>query len=222
MFGGYIKSIASRVLAAEIEGRLAPNTVSGWLALEFVNTIENYRLDQRLDEIPDYDGWIGWCKRENLILEVEAKDLTNLSRQFSDLALRAMQDARVLRQSMYDLFSAIAHDLEPPAESLVVLNQFLEAALARSRVLHKPDGFAWGWETDDKRLDRLIWPVTRSAADLLTSPELSRLRQCGGHACSWLFLDLSKNHSRRWCDMSVCGNRAKSKRHYERRRADTT
>jgi predicted RNA-binding Zn ribbon-like protein len=61
-------------------------------------------------------------------------------------------------------------------------------------------------------------PIARSAAELLTSETLSRVRECGGATCTWLFLDASRNRSRRWCSMESCGNRAKARRHYRRRR----
>jgi predicted RNA-binding Zn ribbon-like protein len=62
----------------------------------------------------------------------------------------------------------------------------------------------------------MLAPVVRAAADLATSAELSRIRECGSDTCFWLFLDRSKNGTRRWCDMKVCGNRAKARRHYQR------
>ena len=61
--------------------------------------------------------------------------------------------------------------------------------------------------------------MDRSAAELLTSPDLPLVRECAGYDCGWLFMDTTKNRSRRWCDMATCGNRAKGRRHYERRRA---
>lgn len=220
-FGGYIKSKGDNVLAAAIEGGIAPDTVSGWLALEFVNTIENYRLNERLDFIPDYSQWIRWARYQELISEEEAKSLQTQSGRTPSLATKALKDAQVLRQSLYDLYSALANDRIPPSDSLDILNRCLTQALTRSQVMTGPDGFGWGWAVDAKSLDRMMWPVARSAAELLNSPQILRLRQCGGHACSWLFLDLSKNHTRRWCDMKVCGNRAKSQRHYARKRSST-
>ncbi|MBI4413448.1 MAG: CGNR zinc finger domain-containing protein, partial [candidate division NC10 bacterium] len=79
--------------------------------------------------------------------------------------------------------------------------------------------FAWRWTGDGQRLDRMLWAVTRSAADLLTSGELAAVRECEAETCAWLFMDRSRNRSRRWCDMKACGNRAKARRHYERKKA---
>jgi predicted RNA-binding Zn ribbon-like protein len=65
----------------------------------------------------------------------------------------------------------------------------------------------------------VAWWVARSAAELLTSKELTSVRECAGYDCGRLFMDGTKNRSRRWCDMASCGNRAKGRRHYERRKA---
>jgi len=79
--------------------------------------------------------------------------------------------------------------------------------------------FEWGWPGAAPDLDRVAWWVARSAAELLTSPDLTFVRECASYDCGWLFMDATKNRSRRWCDMRTCGKRAKSRRHYERRRA---
>jgi len=68
-------------------------------------------------------------------------------------------------------------------------------------------------------LERINWLIVRSAADLLTSDKLHDVRACSAEDCRWLFLDISKNHSRRWCDMETCGNQAKARRHYRRKKS---
>jgi predicted RNA-binding Zn ribbon-like protein len=90
------------------------------------------------------------------------------------------------------------------------------------RVIRNESGFTWGWDKQSDALDRMLWPVARSAADLLTSDHLNRVHQCGGKDCTWLFVDTSRNHSRQWCDMGDCGNRAKARRFYQRTRGTKT
>ena len=75
----------------------------------------------------------------------------------------------------------------------------------------------WGWRNFGAELESVLWPVAKSAADLLVSHKLERVSTCQGETCGWLFLDMSKNHSRRWCSMSDCGNTAKARRHYHRK-----
>jgi predicted RNA-binding Zn ribbon-like protein len=82
-------------------------------------------------------------------------------------------------------------------------------------------GYRWGWT--GRNLDAPIWPITRSAADLLTSDTDRRLiRQCTASDCEWLFMDSTRNRSRQWCSMQSCGNREKARRHYQRQRQRLT
>ena len=76
-------------------------------------------------------------------------------------------------------------------------------------------GVDWEWKSQNP-VDSILWPIAQSAADLLTSPDLAAVRMCEAPDCAWLFLDQSRNRSRRWCDMKVCGNRQKARRHYQR------
>ena len=91
--------------------------------------------------------------------------------------------------------------------------------MARSQVVPTDTGFTWLWAEGGKALDCVLWPIARSAADLLTEGPLGAIRLCEGRGCGWVFLDTSRNRTRRWCDMRICGNRAKARRHHERMKA---
>jgi predicted RNA-binding Zn ribbon-like protein len=104
------------------------------------------------------------------------------------------------------------------ADDLATFNSALSAALAQSQVIKTAEGFAWDWNAAEDALDRMLWPVMQDAADLLTSSALDRVGQCADDQCGWLFLDTSRNRSRKWCSMKDCGNRAKARRHYQRSR----
>jgi predicted RNA-binding Zn ribbon-like protein len=93
----------------------------------------------------------------------------------------------------------------------------LHEALEHLGVEAQPGGLEWGWEHRDTELAWMLWPVLRSAAELMVTQERQRVGVCPG--CGWLFLDTSRSHNRRWCTMAVCGNRAKRRRHYRRERA---
>jgi predicted RNA-binding Zn ribbon-like protein len=96
----------------------------------------------------------------------------------------------------------------------------LRSALALREAVYRI--FSWDWTRRGETLERPMWDIAQSAADLLTSGQLHRVRQCGDERCGWLFFDRSKNRSRRWCSMDDCGNRAKARRHYRRSRASDT
>jgi len=134
-------------------------------------------------------------------------------------ATAVLERAIALREAIYRIFSAISHGRPPQAADLATYNAELSGALAHSRIVSTAEGFAWDWRRAEDALDRMLWPVVRDAAGLLTSEKLDRIGECADDRCGWLFLDVSRNRSRRWCAMEDCGNRAKARRHYERKRA---
>jgi len=126
--------------------------------------------------------------------------------------------ALALRESLARLFAAHARGDTPPAGDLDAVNAALALAPPRICLATAPGGLAWAAPVPAS------WPSARaallwSAADLLTGPRRDRVRQCDNPECRYLFLDGSKAGTRRWCDMSSCGNRAKAHRHYQRRKA---
>jgi predicted RNA-binding Zn ribbon-like protein len=130
-----------------------------------------------------------------------------------DHAAEVLAEAVVLRDALYDLFAAAAEEREPPATALAAFNR----AVARLQI--GPD-WSWTWSSCGDGLDSMLGPIAVSAAQLLTSAERERIRMCAADTCAWVFLDTSKNHSRRWCDMKQCGNRSKARRFYQRQRED--
>jgi predicted RNA-binding Zn ribbon-like protein len=119
---------------------------------------------------------------------------------------------------IYRVFSAVVEEREPRGMDLADLNAALREASARLELAPSAGGFEWTWVLDENELDRVLWPIVGSAANLLTSAELGRVCRCAREGCDWLFVDLSKNQSRRWCSMELCGSRVKSRRYYRRRK----
>jgi predicted RNA-binding Zn ribbon-like protein len=122
-----------------------------------------------------------------------------------------------LRIDLLDEFAAARAGEHAEGADVGVLNGALSRTLGHLRVEQGDDGFGWGWE-EGVDLERVLWPVVRDAAELLVGGELRRVGRCCGDSCDWLYLDTSRNRSRRWCDMQSCGNRAKARRHYHRAR----
>ncbi|HYY56997.1 MAG TPA: ABATE domain-containing protein [Pyrinomonadaceae bacterium] len=193
--------------------------VGGRLCLDFANTIHCYHAEELLDDLKSYADLVSWSRQAGVISEREARALLREAAKRPSRAEAALERARALRNAIYEIFTAVANGRGPKREDLALLNAALSEAMARTRVVATADGFSWDWAGDEAALEQMLWPIARSAADLLTSAELNRTRECGGDKCTWLFMDTSKNRSRRWCDMKGCGNRAKSRRHYERRRS---
>lgn len=192
---------------------------AGRLCLDFANTVNSRGQEHECDKIGDYAALVDWCGRGGLLTEQEKQCLLRRAREHPRAASAAHRTATRLRDALYTVFSAIVGGRKPEPDALETVNRALSEALANLLVVEANDGFAWEWRNRDEAFDSVLWPVVRSAGELLTANELPRVRQCANSECAWLFLDTTKNHSRRWCVMEVCGNRAKSRRHYARQRA---
>jgi predicted RNA-binding Zn ribbon-like protein len=129
-----------------------------------------------------------------------------------------LADAIRLRETIYRIFAAIAAGDPAPAGDLAAFNGFLTATRPFERLIQQDAAYRWGRTVDPQRLGSILSPLVRSAVELLVSPEVRRVKCCGDPACGWLFLDTSRNGSRRWCDMRDCGNRAKASRFYRKKK----
>jgi predicted RNA-binding Zn ribbon-like protein len=166
-----------------------------------------------------YSDVVGWAWRASVLNAEEASRLGRLATRNPTGALAVWERAVRLRGALQALYTAIAGGKRVRGVWLDALNQELASAMSRSQVVPTDSGFTWVWAHGGKALDSMLWPVARSAADLLTEGPLSTIRVCEGRGCGWLFLDTSRNRTRRWCDMKICGNRAKARRHHERAKA---
>lgn len=190
--------------------------LGGQLCLDFVNTVEPRGVDRPQEFLAIYSDLVGWSRHTCVLTAVEAESLLHEATTRQAEAAAAHRRAIALRETIYRVFLSIVEGQPAEVRDLEQLNAALAPALSRLRIVALREGFAWDWHVQDGDLDRMLWPIVRSAADLLTNGPLDRLKQCAG--CGWLFLDGSRNRTRRWCDMRVCGNRAKARRHYERQR----
>jgi predicted RNA-binding Zn ribbon-like protein len=212
----------------------------GALCLDFANTLDDRPELHPREFLASYADLLAFTQAANSLPERHLATLQSEAARHSDDAQRALARARGVREAIYRLFLALAEERAAPADDLATLNEVLADALRQARIVPvdrsatgpgagEADAtgigqgvgqrFGWGWTSDPPHLEAPIWPVVRSAADLLTSPDLTSLRLCASDTCSWLFLDTSRNGSRRWCSMRTCGNRAKARRHHARARA---
>jgi predicted RNA-binding Zn ribbon-like protein len=193
---------------------------AGQLCLDFTNTLNGSRAQPR-ERLTSYPHLVAWGRQAGLLTVAEERRLLRAATENVSAAAATLDRAIALREAIFRSVAAIVHDQPPAADDLALLNAELTAAMSRLRVVQTPDGLVWDWQTDGPALDRMLWPVARSAADLLTSDDLDRIRLCASEECDWLFMDMSRNRSRRWCSMSDCGNRAKARRHYQRHHGAT-
>ncbi len=202
--------------------------VGGRLCLDFVNSIGGRRpalpsekgSEVREDKLNDYGDLLAWSQRAGLLTEGEMQKLFRESRQQQTEGALVFERAIALREAIYRLCKAILNKTLPRQSDLARLNQELTIAHGRVRLTAGEENFVWEWTDTRNALDRMLWRIADSAAELLATGDLTRLRECGGEDCGWLFEDTSKNRSRQWCDMRDCGNLAKVRRYRTRLRAD--
>jgi len=186
-------------------------------ALDLVNTVVPRPASEPRELLPDFDSLVRWGEQAGLLDPDRATALRVRAGHEPRGAATALERVRRFRETLFQLFSAAAAGRTLPDAALARLNAAWAESSAHARLASDGRVAAWGWDDDDA-LDRVLWQVARAAVDLLTSPRLDRVRECHADECSWLFLDLSKNRSRRWCDMAVCGNRSKVRRYRAARR----
>jgi predicted RNA-binding Zn ribbon-like protein len=188
------------------------------LCLDFVNTVHDRVSSTQRDDFTSYDDLVIWSRLAGTMTASEAELLLARARQHPDEAERVFKQAIEQREVIYRIFAAIGQERAPEPSDLSRLNELFADAMSRACIALRDNTFTWDWTQKETTLESLLWPVIRAAAELLTSPDLHLARQCAADDCTWLFLDTSKNHSRRWCDMKSCGNRTKVSKHYERRK----
>jgi predicted RNA-binding Zn ribbon-like protein len=190
----------------------------GALCLDFVNTVDNRPTLERRELLPNYRELVSWALQAGALHAAEARWLSRKADRQRREADAVLARARALREALFGLFSAAARGRSIPAKELDIVNATLPGVLGRRRLAKADGGARWVWEARAEDLDRPLWPILESAARLLTSEDLGRIRECANEMCGWLFFDRSRNRSRRWCDMTVCGNRDKVRRHRQRLR----
>ena len=183
----------------------------GALCLDFVNTLGD-RPRRRNETLRAPSDLLEWGVAAGLL------DPGDRQGPSGGATRSALEHAVALREGLYRIFSARVGGRTPDRSDIDLLNGHLRPALTHLALEADDDGVHWDWAGSPGPVEQLLWSVARSAAELLTSSELDRIRECASDRCSWLFLDYSRSRRRRWCDMKTCGNRAKARRHYHRQK----
>lgn len=191
---------------------------AGLACFDFVNTLRGRRHPPARDYLPSYPALLAFSRVTGAIDAPTAARIAELAVTLPEEAARAHSDALDLREGLYRIFAAIAAGASPAEADLDILNAALieEAAASRLAASH---GALHREYRQDAHLRRPIWPLARQAADVLLGEDRARIRECAADDCGWIFLDTSRNRSRRWCSMTSCGNRAKVQQFRQRQRA---
>lgn len=200
----------------------AVHLVGGRLCLDFINSVGGRRVSAseeltiRDEQIGDYLDLLAWGRHAGVLTAREAESLARRSLRRKEEAGYVFGRAVELREALYGIFRAILLQKKARPLQLRVLNEEMRLASAAEHLVFEKAHFAWQWRASDPSLDRVVCSVARSAAEVLTQSDLTRLRQCAGDDCGWIFEDTSRNRSRRWCEMRDCGNVAKVRRFRQR------
>jgi predicted RNA-binding Zn ribbon-like protein len=187
------------------------------LCLDFTDTLDWRTSDHAKDTLASYADLVMWSRNHGAIGDDDVSKMLRLANAGGTLGDDVLKEARVLRDTIYRIFSAAAHGRRADATDVGMLNGFLARAMAKREVQVAGDGYRWGWCSGESA-DKMLYPLAQSAAELLTSEDLGRVKECANEeqGCGSLFLDSSKSQTRRWCSMKSCGNRMKFKSYYDR------
>jgi predicted RNA-binding Zn ribbon-like protein len=192
--------------------------VAGHVALDFANTLDfRYDESRRVELLPTYDRFLEFAAQAGLISASGKRKL--LRNTTASAAARRLRQIVEIREALYRMFLAAVNGKPPNPSSLRTYNRYLRDLHVTKEIVWRKSAYIRS--SADLSTSSLgpIWPILESAGTLLTSPDRSHIRECGDQSCRWLFLDTSKNHSRRWCSMDICGSRSKARRYYARQKA---
>jgi predicted RNA-binding Zn ribbon-like protein len=186
--------------------------VGGVLALDFCNTSSVRGTERHIEHLRSADDIVTWAHHALILDDARAAYLHDRAAREVTLAQALFKRAYHLRDAIYRIDAALARKATPAQADIDALAQEHAACLAKARLATLEGAFGWTWDVDAAPVESILGPISASAMMVLTNADHARLKQCGGHQCGWLFLDVSKSNKRRWCEMEVCGNRAKQKR----------
>jgi predicted RNA-binding Zn ribbon-like protein len=187
------------------------------VCLDFANTNDWHTSEHPVENLHNYAELTGWGKKKGILSAEVADQLSRLVTEQPGVAGDAYHAAIETREAIFRIFARRYASQPVAPEDLAVLNSVVREAMTYRELVPEGEGFNWRWVegVDEKNL--VLWTAALSAANLLTSDKASRVRVCeDDRGCGALFIDMSRNHSRRWCSMESCGNRAKAHRHYSK------
>lgn len=194
---------------------------AGNLCLDFANTNNWHASEHPEESLHNYSDLLAWGTAAGVLSTDSAKRLSRLVTKYPEVTEQAYQTAIETREAIYHIFSDRYNGRPISEKDLTYLNELVHEATTHRQLVPGEQAFQWHWKTDGEGAEIILWEVAFSAAELLTSNKVAWVRECeDDRGCGYLFIDLSKNHSRRWCSMESCGNRAKARRHYSRSKAE--
>jgi predicted RNA-binding Zn ribbon-like protein len=190
--------------------------IAGHPALDLVNTMDDrFGPGDPRELLASYDDLLRFATQSELLTDRQAKKLRRNEASQAERA-QILQQVRDIREAIAAIGYAQLDGREVPAASLAILDQHFKEAASHRHLAADPLQLTWTWSGLGREIASPLWLLSQAAADLLLSAQAAHLRCCSSDTCRWLFLDTSKNHTRRWCEMKTCGNRMKARRFHAR------
>ena len=184
----------------------------GRLCLDLANTVSNRGTGTPVDHLQDYEDFLAFSDQAAAASAASVRELRRRAEAHPAEARRALARAVSVREALFRIFDAAASGRRPRPDDLSALDAEIPWAFAHAHLEKEGGRFTLAAAPSADDLASPLVAVVKSAVDLLTSPDLERVRTCAADTCQWLFIDTTKNRTRRWCDMKVCGNREKARR----------
>lgn len=191
----------------------------GDMSLDLVNTVDMRPMESPKELLATYSAVCSWARQSGQITPEQESDLIRRAMRHPAEAETARREFVQARECLFGILLATTQGQRIPAEVLKQWNHLAHGAMAHLQIVQQETALVWRNPPDPQDFNFMLWPVIHSAITLLSGPRVARIRRCAAEKCDWMFLDTSKRGNRRWCDMTVCGNRAKAKRFYLRTKA---
>ena len=187
---------------------------AGHPALELVNTLDLRFSANPQDLLPSYADLLRFAAQLRLLTAEQARKLGRTVG--ANDGQRVLASALELREALATVLYAWVDGGKPADGQVEILERYFHAAALHRSLGSGDERLVWSWAGFEQQAEIPLWKLAQAASDLLVSEDAKQVKGCGDPTCRWLFLDLSKNHTRRWCDMKTCGNRMKARRHQAR------
>ena len=188
--------------------------LGGMLCLDFVNTLDWRGRPEPDEYLSSYEDLLEWSVLAGVLTQEQSRRLRRGVTKAA--AAKALRRALAFREAAHRLLQAMVEGAMPQADDLRHVNGTIAKARSHETLSYERGTLTWALLDTERDPQLVLWIVSLSFADLLTSGRLHCVRECGGPECGWFFIDTTKNHQRRWCSMEGCGNRAKARRFYAR------
>ena len=186
--------------------------IGGELAFDFTNTSSGRGWPTHQEHLRSAQNVVAWAQRAKLMGPTDARWLDEKLAKDEALARRLLKRALDLREAIHAIGVEVAAGRPAPEPQTDRLAKEHAACVACAKLAPEGGRYVWSWTPREAAIEAVLGPIALSALATLTQADLTRVKRCEGEKCGWLFLDTTKNKSRRWCEMEICGNRAKQKR----------